>query len=221
MMDDVLDPRESHAHDAESHDTPPDDPEPFEAYCVRCRDTVWLDEPIPVWTRKGQPATRGDCPTCGSTVFRLGWTPAHERKSRPAPVNVGETKRTKLPKTAVYLAYAPADEELAGQVAADLEKMGFALWMHQTEPDDGIAWAGGVHPSLRECSQMIVLLSPGALAETSVSEAWRFFREKNKPIIVAVAAAAEVPDPLRRRPRFDLAGDYKGAFRQMLSALNE
>ncbi|MFN8528263.1 MAG: TIR domain-containing protein [Anaerolineae bacterium] len=195
--------------------------EPIEAYCVRCRETVWLDDPIPVWTRKGAPATRGDCPSCGSPVFRLGGTPAHDKKHRPAPVQVGgESKRMKLPKTAVYLNYAPADEAIAVQVAADLEKMGFALWLHQTSTED-VEWAGGVHPSLKECSRMVMLLSPAALQEETVEMAWKFFREKNKPIIVATVAHADPPDLLRRKPRFDLLSDYKSAFRQMLSALNE
>ena len=197
-----------------------EEPEPIEAYCVRCRETVFLDDPVAVWTRKGVPATRGSCPTCGNPVFRMGRTHAHDAKSRPTPVNVGDTKRVKLPKTAVYLNYAPADEEMAGQVAADLEKMGFDTWQHQVEPEN-VDWAGGVHPSLKECSQMIMLLSPAALQESTVETAWRFFREKNKPVIVALVGQADPPDPLRRRPRFDLAADYKGAFRQMLSALNE
>jgi len=204
------------AVDAELHE----EPDPIEAYCVRCRDTVMLENPIAVWTRKGVPATRGECPICGNAVFRMGRSAAHEAKSRPTPVNVGDTKRTKLPKTTVYLNYAPADEEMAGQVAADLEKMGFATWQHQVAPED-VDWAGGVHPSLKECSQMVLLLSPAALDESTVETAWRFFREKNKPVSVAVVAQADPPDMLRRRPRFDLATDYKGAFRQLLSVLNE
>lgn len=204
----------------DAHDEQADEPEPIEAYCVRCRESVWLEDPQPVWTRKGAPATRGECPSCGNSVFRLGSTPAHEAKNRPAPVQVGETRRNKLPKTAVYLNYAPVDESTAVQVAADLEKMGFALWLHHTEREH-IDWASGVHPALKECSRMVLLLSPDALTDHTVEAAWKFFREKNKPIVVAVLAPADPPDPLRRRPRFDLAGDYKGSFRQMLSALNE
>lgn len=204
----------------EQHEDHQEEPEPVEAYCVRCRESVWLEDPHPVWTRKGAPAMRGECPSCGNFVFRLGWTPAHDAKNRPAPVQVGETKRNKLPKTAVYLNYTAADESTAAQVAADLEKMGFATWLHQTEREE-VDWAGGVHPSLKECSRMVFLLSPAALTDDTVETAWKFFREKNKPIIVAVVAPADPPDALRRRPRFDLEGDYKGSFRQMLSALNE
>jgi hypothetical protein len=203
--------------DAELHEQEPED---IEAYCVRCRETITLENPVAVWTRKGVPATRGDCPTCGNPVFRMGRTRAHEAKSRPAPVNVGETRRAKLPKQTIYLNYAPADEQMAGQVAADLEKMGFATWQHQVAPE-AVDWAGGVHPSLKECAQMVLLLSPDALNESTVETAWRFFRDKHKPVMVAVVAHTEPPDLLRRRPRFDLVADYKSAFRQLLSALNE
>jgi len=206
-------------HQTDSHDDLYED-EPIEAYCVRCREHVTLEDPVAVWTRKGMPATRGDCPTCGNPVFRLGYSSAHEALNRPAPVNVGETRRSKLAKETVYLNYAPHDEAIAAQIAADLEKMGYACWLHQTESDD-VNWAGGVHPSLRECSRMVLLLSPDSLAESTVETAWKFFREKNKPVVLAQVAPADPPDALRRRPRFDIGGDYKAAFRQMLSALNE
>ena len=54
----------------EYHDE--DDFEPIEGYCVRCRESVEIEDPMPVWTRNGLPATRGECPICGGTVFRMG-----------------------------------------------------------------------------------------------------------------------------------------------------
>lgn len=190
-----------------------DEPEPIEAYCVRCREMVTLEDPVPVRTRKGAPATRGDCPYCGGVVYRLGKTAAHQdtirRKREKTPK--GERRAMTLPKTAIYLNYAPADEHIAAQVADDLEKMGCAPLLHQSAGDD----------DPHEASRMIVLLSPAALDEDTVEEAWKLFRQQNKPVIVATVAPAAMPDLLRRRPRFDLAGDYKTAFRQMLLALHE
>jgi hypothetical protein len=200
-----------------------DELDSIEAYCVRCRETVIIEDPIPVWTSKGIPAMRGSCPSCGNPVFRMGRSAAHDLLNRPAPVKVDGGGRKQIPKETVYLNYAPDDEATAAQVAADLEKMGFACWLHQaqTDSDPNIHWAGGVHPSLRECSRMILLLSPAALNVDTVETAWKFFREKNKPVVIAQLSQADPPDALRRRPRFDLGGDYKGAFRQMLQALNE
>ncbi len=59
----------------------------LEAYCVRCREKRPLKDPEPVFTAGGRPATRGTCPACGTTLFRMGATPAHEGMDPPPPPN--------------------------------------------------------------------------------------------------------------------------------------
>lgn len=57
----------------------------LEAYCVRCKEKRPLKGPEPVFTAGGRPATRGTCPVCGTTLFRMGATPAHEGMDPPPP----------------------------------------------------------------------------------------------------------------------------------------
>jgi DNA topoisomerase-1 len=57
----------------------------LEAYCVRCRDKREIQNPQPVFTAAGRPATRGTCLVCGTTLFRMGATPAHEGLDPPPP----------------------------------------------------------------------------------------------------------------------------------------
>jgi hypothetical protein len=192
--------------------------EDIEAYCVRCRETVVIEDPIPVWTRKGVPAVRGECPLCGGPVFRMGKSAAHDALNRPAAVQVATNTRVRMPQETVYINFAPADTDIAERLADDLQKLGVACWLHETEPAD-VSWAGGVHPSLRECLRMVYVLSPDALGVESVETAWRFFKEKNKSVVIAQVGLADPPDPLRRRPRFDFTAEYKAAFRQLLQAL--
>ena len=197
--------------------------EPIEGYCMRCRDHVEIEEAQPVWTRKGMPATRGECPICGGTVFRMGKTDLHDEANRPEAVHIGGSEKRNRPKLArdtVYLTYDPADEELAQQLAADLDKIGIAVWLHEHE-GDSVNWAGGVHPALKECARMVYILSPKALKSEEVIQSWTFFREQRKPIVIAqVKAQIDPPDAIRRSPRFDFTGDYKTAFRQMVQALS-
>lgn len=201
------------------HDNELFEAEPVEGYCVRCRDTVEFENPMPVWTRRGLPATRGECPNCGGTVFRMGKTDAHDDMSRPAAVQVGSAgRRQKLAQETVYVNFAPADEAIAEQIAADLQKVGFAVWLHDSDPDP-VNWAGGVHPALKECARMVFVLSPGALNEETVEAAWAFFRAKGKPILIAQVAPAEPPDAIRRTARFDFAQDFRSAFRQLVQHL--
>ncbi|MFN8375760.1 MAG: DUF5679 domain-containing protein [Anaerolineae bacterium] len=205
--------------DYEDNDLLDDEEELIEAYCVRCRESVHMESPIPVWTRKGMPATRGECPTCGGTVFRMGKTQAHDNINRPSAIKVASNTRAKLSQDTVYIACATDDMTFAEQLADDLQKSGVANWIHGNEGDE-INWAGGVHPALKECARMVVVLSPQGLADETVTAAWRFFREKRKPIIIAQVDKSAPPDDIRRSPRFDFsAGDYKVTFRQMMHSL--
>jgi hypothetical protein len=200
------------------------DDDAIEAFCVRCRQTIEMEDPTPVWTRKGMPATRGECPVCGGIVFRMGKTEAHNNTHRPSAVQVGSNKRKqpKLPQHTVYVNFAVDDELIAEQLADDLRKSGIAAWMHEHDSENGdVNWAGGVHPALRECSRMVYVLSPAALNAPSVASAWQFFKDKRKPIVIAQVIHADPPDPIRRSPRFDFSGDYKTAFRQMMQALSQ
>lgn len=195
--------------------------DPIEAYCVRCRTRIDMEEPTAVWTRRGQPATRGICPLCAGVAFRIGRTELHDEGSRPEAVVVGDEgrrSRLKLARDTVYINYAPDDEESAQQIAADLQNSGMAVWMHETEARTD--WASGVHPALKECARMVIIHSQAAQADHTVQQAWQFFRTARKPIVLAEVALADVPDDLRRSPRFLMTAQYKAALRQMLDVLS-
>jgi hypothetical protein len=210
--------------DADERDLLADDglPEAIEGYCVRCREMVEIDDPAAVWTRKGMPATRGDCPICGGTVFRMGMTDAHRSKQRPSAVEIdeGERKRKQpvLAKDTVYVNFAAADSDLAARVADDLINAGVAAWLHEV---DDVQWANGVHPALQSCNRMVYVLSEAALGDPDVEAAWKFFREKRKPIVIAQVGDIAPPDAIRRSPRFDLTAQYRTAFRAILRALTD
>jgi len=198
------------------------DDDPIEGYCVRCRESVEIEKPQAVWTRKGMPATRGECSMCGGTVFRMGKTDAHRESQRPEAVEIGDggkRNRPRLERDTVYVVYAAADEAIARQLAEDLTNVGVASWLHEHESDE-VQWAGGAHPALKECSKMVYVLSPAALADEAVTASWQFFKSERKPIVIAQLERADPPDAIRRSPRFDMTANYRSAFRQMLQALS-
>ena len=57
----------------------------IEAYCLKCKTKREMQSPQAVFTKRGAPATRGVCPVCGRTLYKLGETPAHAGLERPAP----------------------------------------------------------------------------------------------------------------------------------------
>jgi len=44
----------------------------MQAYCVKCRKKVEIQNPEQVTMKNGKPATRGKCPICGTGVYRIG-----------------------------------------------------------------------------------------------------------------------------------------------------
>jgi len=53
------------------------------AYCVKCKEKREMTQPQAVYTASGTPGTRGTCPVCGTKMFRMGKTPAHEGLPKP------------------------------------------------------------------------------------------------------------------------------------------
>ena len=43
-----------------------------EAYCVKCRKKVEMQNAEQITMKNGKPATKGICPACGTKVFRIG-----------------------------------------------------------------------------------------------------------------------------------------------------
>ena len=208
----------------------------FEAYCVRCRAQVAVENPEPVWTSRGQPGTRGTCPTCGTTVFRMGRTPAHDKLQAPPPVRVEDAPKLianrghKRAQPATYVNTGSADSQIGEQLAKDLESAGVYTWFDPKNATEAVAWAGGVHPALRDCVQMVLVWSKTASESESVQKAWQFFKTARKPITLVLLDTTEIPDALRRSPRFDFSqsgpdqaksSKSKAIFRQLVQTLGE
>lgn len=65
----------------------------LEAYCVKCREKRILDNPKAEWATNGTPATRGQCPVCGTNMYRRGHTTAHESLPKPEITSRPKKKR--------------------------------------------------------------------------------------------------------------------------------
>jgi hypothetical protein len=44
----------------------------MEAYCLKCRTKREMKNPQPVTMKNGKPATKGECPECGTKMYRIG-----------------------------------------------------------------------------------------------------------------------------------------------------
>ena len=64
----------------------------MESYCVKCKTKREMINPEPVFNANGTPATKGTCAVCGTKLFRMGRTPAHEGLE-PPEIKKREVKR--------------------------------------------------------------------------------------------------------------------------------
>lgn len=58
----------------------------MKAYCVKCKTKREMQDPKPEYTANATPGTRGTCPVCGTTLYRMGKTPEHEGIHKPEKV---------------------------------------------------------------------------------------------------------------------------------------
>lgn len=65
----------------------------MEAYCVKCREKREIKNPIADYNAAGAPVTKGECVVCGTKVYRMGRTEAHDGVPKPEIKRKKEVKR--------------------------------------------------------------------------------------------------------------------------------
>ncbi|MBI1794880.1 MAG: type I DNA topoisomerase [Chloroflexi bacterium] len=61
----------------------------MEAYCMKCKTKREIKEPVAAFNARGSAVTLGTCPVCGTKLYRMGKTPAHDGMTPPEkPVKV-------------------------------------------------------------------------------------------------------------------------------------
>ena len=85
----------------------------MEAYCMKCKTKREMQDPVASFNAKGSPVTLGICPVCGTKLYRMGKTPAHEGLTPPEkPV-----KQIKIEKRAgkLVVVESPAKAKTVGR----------------------------------------------------------------------------------------------------------
>lgn len=89
----------------------------MQAYCVKCKTKRDIENPEATFTSTGTPATRGSCPVCGTGLFRMGRTPAHEGLQPPKVTKRPKRKRRRKPKRkgSLVIVESPAKARTVGR----------------------------------------------------------------------------------------------------------
>jgi len=88
------------------------------AYCVKCKEKREMDQAEAVYTANGTPGTRGVCSVCGTKMFKMGRTPAHEHVPPPDPATLKSRKKStpaKKRKGKLVIVESPAKARTVGK----------------------------------------------------------------------------------------------------------
>ena len=94
----------------------------LEAYCVKCKEKREMDSAEAVFTKTGTPATRGVCSVCGTKMFRMGKTEAHEGLTPPENTK-RKAKEPKPRKGKLVIVESPAKARTIGRYLGDEYKV--------------------------------------------------------------------------------------------------
>ena len=90
----------------------------MEAYCVKCKEKREMGSAEAVFTKTGTPATRGVCSICGTKMFRMGKTEAHEGLTPPENTK-RKAKEPKPRKGKLVIVESPAKARTIGRYLGD------------------------------------------------------------------------------------------------------
>ena len=87
----------------------------MQAYCMKCKTKREMQDPKPVFTSNGTPATQGICPECGTKMFRMGRTPAHEGLDPKEYIVVSKAQTRLAKKPKMVIVESPAKARTVGR----------------------------------------------------------------------------------------------------------
>ncbi len=90
----------------------------MKAYCVKCKEKREMDSAEAVFTKTGTPATSGVCSVCGTKMFRMGKTEAHEGLTPPENTK-RKVKEPKPRKGKLVIVESPAKARTIGRYLGD------------------------------------------------------------------------------------------------------
>jgi len=84
----------------------------MEAYCMKCKTKREIQDPVATFNAKASPVTTGTCGVCGTKLYRMGRTPAHEGLVPPTPK---PTKPKNKRKGKLVIVESPAKARTVGR----------------------------------------------------------------------------------------------------------
>jgi hypothetical protein len=122
-------------------------------------------------------------------------------------------------KTPAFLSYAREDSAFALRVAGDLKRAGAEIWLDQLDIRLGSRWDAETERAIAACDELIVILSPKAVASSSVMDEVAFALQDQKTVIPLLSGDCDIPFRLRRLQYIDFRSEYERGFNDLMAVL--
>ena len=97
----------------------------------------------------------------------------------------------------VFICYARADQAFALPLAEQLKARGVGVWIDQLENQVSDDWDRDIDRALRECSHLLIVLSPASVESREVRGELRTALDLGKPVLPVLYQPCEIPRQLR------------------------
>ena len=126
--------------------------------------------------------------------------------------------------TRVFICYSRKDTDFADRLTADLKAAGVPTWRDVDDiPGDTAAhtqsWRRAVDAALRECTHMIIIVSPDSMDSIEVEAEWNHFLSLRRPVYPVVYRECDVPYRLHALQLWDVRADYAGVLGRLVGLL--
>jgi hypothetical protein len=118
-----------------------------------------------------------------------------------------------------FLSYSRADGEFALRLASDLSSLGVAMWVDRLDIRPSEHWDRAIERAIRGCRNMVVILSPRAVASENVADEVSLAVDAGKPIIPVMIEPCQLPLRLTRKHLIEVTGGYEGALQQCFAEI--
>jgi hypothetical protein len=118
-----------------------------------------------------------------------------------------------------FVSYSSADKEFALRLAEDLKAGGANIWLDQIDINPGEPWDLAVELALKNCAQILVILSPVSAASPNVLDEIAFALSRGKRAIPVLYKDCDIPFRLHRIHYLDFRTDYSKGLKGLLRTL--
>jgi ketosteroid isomerase-like protein len=119
----------------------------------------------------------------------------------------------------VVFSYSRIDSDFVLKTASALRRDGVNLWVDQLDIPKGARWDEAVEGAVKDCSCMLVVLSPDSVNSPNVLDEVYYALETKKKVVPVVIRPCEIPFRLKRIQHIDFTGDEDSAYSELLAAV--